>query len=428
MNLKYAFSTVAIGAVIALAGAAVLPLGAEPVSAGNAVPGHYIIVLHDTVTDVDAAANDLAAAHGLGLNHKYSHAIKGFAATVPAGRLGALKRDPRVDFINQDRLVSATGKPSHTGKPAPPPAPPQVIPTGVDRIDAENKPNDGTGINVAVLDTGIDLKHSDLSANIVGGKNCVPRAKSYTDDNGHGSHVAGTIAALDNDIGVVGVAPSAKLWSVKVLDKNGNGTWSSVICGIDFVTANAPANGGPIAVVNMSLSGGGVSDGNCGYSNGDALHQALCRSRDAGAVYVVAAGNSGADAAGEVPAAYDDAVITVSALADSDGQPGGLGAATSYGPDDTFAAFSNYGAPVDLAAPGVSILSTYKGGTYATGSGTSMAAPHVAGAAALYLATHPGASWTDVRDALVLSGEAAGAGHTDPSGLHPEPVLRADSL
>ena len=143
---------------------------------------------------------------------------------------------------------------------------------------------------------------------------------------------------------------------------------------------------------------------------------------------VVAAGNSGADASTSVPSAYDDAVITVSALADADGRPGGLGGATAYGADDTFAGFSNYGPAVDIGAPGVGIYSTWKGGAYNTISGTSMASPHVAGAAALYLATHGGASWTEVRDALRAGGEVAGAGHEDPSGLHAEPVLLTDPL
>jgi len=238
--------------------------------------------------------------------------------------------------------------------------------------------------------------------------------------------VAGIIAALDNSIGVVGVAPQAKLIPVKVLDRTGSGTWSSVICGIDWVTANASSLG--IKVANMSLGGTGTSDNNCGNTNSDALHKAVCRSRDAGVTYVVAAGNESGSASKLVPAAYDDAVITVSALADSDGKPGGLGPKTSYGPDDTFATFSNYGSIVDLGAPGVSIYSTYKGGKYATMSGTSMASPHVAGVAALYISGNPGSTWIQVRDGLKALGEALGFGHTDPSGLHPELVVKADSL
>jgi subtilisin family serine protease len=392
--------------------------------AADGEPGDYIVIFNDDVAQPYDATVQVAGEHGLTVSHAYRHVIKGFAASVPAGRLNALKNDPRVAFVSDDGAVFANAKPS-----APAPVqPPQSLPTGIDRVNAEAKANQGAGIEVAVIDTGIDLAHPDLKGNILGGKNCVLRAKSYADDNGHGTHVAGTIAALDNGIGAVGVAPGAMLWSVKVLDKSGNGTWSSIICGLDFVASKAPVVGGSISVANMSLSGGGVSDGNCGNTNNDALHKAVCRARDAGVTVVVAAGNSGADAAKEVPAAYDDAVIAVSALADSDGQPDGLGAATSYGPDDTFASFSNWGLPVDIGAPGVAIYSTWKGSSYNTISGTSMASPHVAGAAALYLAAHPGAAWSEVRDALKASGEALGAGHTDPSGLHPEPVLRADSL
>ena len=148
----------------------------------------------------------------------------------------------------------------------------------------------------------------------------------------------------------------------------------------------------------------GASHNNCGNTNNDALHKAICRARDAGVTIIVAAGNSGANTNNYVPASYDDAVITVSALADSDGKLGGLGAALSYGADDTFATFSNYGSAVDIGAPGVNIYSTWIGNTYKTISGTSMASPHVAGAAALYIATHPTAQWTEVKNALVSAG------------------------
>jgi subtilisin family serine protease len=304
----------------------------------------------------------------------------------------------------------------------------QALPAGVDRINAEGKINIGAGVNVAVIDTGILVTHPDLSGKVVGGKNCTRASGGYTDQNGHGTHVAGTIAASNNTQGVVGVAPGAKLWSVRVLDRNGSGSWSTVICGIDFVTSLAPAKGGPIKIANLSLGGSGVSDNNCGNSNNDALHKAICRARDAGITIVVAAGNSGANSTGFVPAAYNDAVITVSALTDTDGKPNGMGAPTSYGADDTFASFSNWGTPVDIGAPGVNIYSTWLSNGYKSISGTSMASPHVAGAAALYIATNAGASWTQVRDALVTAGEVLGAGHTDLSGKHPEPILRADTL
>lgn len=411
----------------------------------------YIVVLKDNVTDVP---EDVAHGHGVGPTHVYSHALKGFAGNISDTRLAEIKQDPRVAFVSEDREISIdkrptpaptpsptisptlTPLPTISASPTPTPSPSatpaisQKIPTGIDRMNAEpTLPHNstGAGIQVAVIDTGIDLSHPDLSGAVIGGKNC-STGSSYADGNGHGTHVAGTIAARNNTWGVVGVAPDVKLWAVRVLNNAGSGTWSSVICGIDFVTSKAPANGGSITVANMSLGGTGSSDNNCGNTNGDALHKAICRSRDAGVTYVVAAGNESDNAGNHVPAAYDDAVITVSALADSNGTAGGGGAATGYGADDTFATFSNYGPAVDIAAPGVNILSTWKGGTYNTISGTSMATPHVTGAAALYLATHPESSWTAVRDTLKSLGEPLDAGHSDPSGLHPEPVLRADTL
>src|SRR5713226_2339613 len=257
----------------------------------------------------------------------------------------------------------------------------QTLPTGVNRINGEKKANTGVGVNVAVIDTGIDLTHPDLQANIVGGKNC-STGRSFNDGNGHGTHVAGIIAALNNDIGVVGVAPDAKLWAARVLNNAGSGSWSSVICGLDFVDSKSPARGGPITVANMSLGGSGSDDGNCGNANADALHRAVCNVVAHGVTIVVAAGNSGADLKDFVPAAYNE-VIAVTALGDSDGTPCGTGGPTSYSADDAFASFSNFATLASdvirlLAAPGVSILSTWKGGGYNTISGTSMASPHVA--------------------------------------------------
>lgn len=388
------------------------------------IPGQYIVVFKDNVKDADLATDDIERAHKIGNRiASYRSVLKGFAATMSAEAAEKIKNDPRVEFVSEDREVNILGRLENfkviTSQA-------QTSPTGIKRSGANLSTAKGLGVTVAVIDTGIDTSHPDLSANILNsGTSCIRRTTSK-DDNGHGTHVAGTIAALDNGIGVVGVAPQAKLIPVKVLDRNGSGTWSSVICGIDWVTANALKYN--IKVANMSLGGGGTSDNKCGNTNNDALHKAICRSRDAGVTYVVAAGNSNTDSANSVPSAYDDAVITVSALADSDGLAGGLGAATGYGPDDTFATFSNFGNVVDIGAPGVSILSTWKGGNYATLSGTSMATPHVAGAAALYLNDHPGSTWTEIRDGLRAIGEAVGFGHTDPSGLHPELVLNATSL
>ena len=425
--------------LVLFSGLAVASVNAQS-GRSDIVPEQYIIVFKNSVTNTDNITDELRSRHGFEAEMRYSRAIKGFSARLSEDKLEALKNDPRVEFISEDHYVSIdqareTRQEARAESNARSNArgggaiiiQSQTTPTGISRIFAESTTNKGAGVGVAVIDTGIDLTHPDLKTNIASqNKSCIFGKKNANDDNGHGTHVAGTIAALDNGSGVVGVAPQAKLFAVKVLNKSGGGTWSSVICGIDWVTANAATLG--IKVANMSLGGGGLSDNNCGNSNNDALHKAICRARDAGVTFVVAAGNSGANASSFVPAAYDDAVITVSALADSNGIAGGGGPATSYGPDDTFATFSNFGFVVDIGAPGVSIYSTWKSGGFATISGTSMATPHVAGAAALFIKSHPGSTWSAIRDGLMAAGEALGVGHTDPSGLHPEKVLQASSL
>jgi subtilisin family serine protease len=211
---------------------------------------------------------------------------------------------------------------------------------------------------------------------------------------------------------------------VQVLNAAGWGSTSDVICGIDYVTQHADQ----IDVANMSLGGEGTDDGNCGRTNGDAEHRAICDSVAKGVTYTVAAANAHADAKNTVPAAYDE-VITVSALADFDGKSGGLGQPSCMSDqDDTFADFSNYGADVDLIAPGVCIRSTYRFGGYSTLSGTSMAAPHVAGGAALYRATHPTASPQSVKTALQAAGSLDWTWPSqDPDGTK-ESLLRVSSF
>jgi subtilisin family serine protease len=356
----------------------VLPGGAAARQAGVA---SYIVVLNDGVAAPGAVAAEHAQRHGVSPGFIYSHALKGYSAVIPNERVAAVRADARVLFLSEDREVSISA---------------QTLPTGIDRIDAElssAESGDGTGsesINVAVIDTGIDIDHPDL--NVVGGKNC-SSGRSFDDGNGHGSHVAGTIAARDNTIGVVGVVPGARLFAARVLNNAGSGSTSSVVCGIDWVTSTRTDADltNDILVANMSLGGSGSDDGNCGNSNNDAEHKAICNSVAKGVTYVVAAGNDAADLKGKVPASYDE-VLTVTAVADFNGQPGGGAAATCRSDvDDTYADFSNFATLAadqahTIAAPGVCIYSSWKGGGYRTISGTSMASPHMAGTAALCIA------------------------------------------
>jgi subtilisin family serine protease len=384
-----------LGSVLALLVAATTPLAA----AGAAPVRGYIVALKGSVGAPDMVAAQQARSRAFVVGHVYRAALKGYSAVMSAADAQALRADPRVASITPDRPV-------HIDQ--------QTLPTGIDRIDGElssTASGNGSGsvdVDVAVIDTGIDLTHPEL--NVVGGINC-STGNSFNDGNGHGSHVAGTIAARDNDIGVVGVAPGARLWAVRVLNNRGSGSFADVICGIDWVTAHAST----IEVANMSLSGSG-SDSTCG-SNVDPMHEAICRSVAAGVTYAVAAGNQHVDAATRVPAAYDE-VMTISALADFDGKPGGRTAPTCRADeDDTFANFSDFGADVDLIAPGVCILSTWKGGGYNTISGTSMATPHAAGAAALYKSTHPAATPAQVKSALQAAGTANWNNADDPDGI-----------
>ncbi len=273
-------------------------------------------------------------------------------------------------------------------------------------------------VDIAIIDTGVQKTHPDLR--VVNQVNF--SSEFWIDDrNGHGTHVAGTAAALDNGVGVVGVAPGARIWSVKVLDRNGSGYLSDVIEGIDYVTQNASA----IEVANMSLG--------CDCQTA-AMDEAIRRSVAAGIVYVAAAGNSAKNAATFSPANHPD-VIAVSAIADFNGLPGGGAASTRRSDvDDTFANFSNFGEIVDIAAPGVCITSTWKGSSYSTISGTSMASPHVAGAVALYLLGRPkpanAADVAAVKAALIADAfpQSGPNGFTGDPDSFPEPVLNAAGL
>lgn len=244
--------------------------------------------------------------------------------------------------------------------------PPQVLPWGIARVGAQSVWASYTAdpVKVAVVDTGIDVKHPDLLGNVKGGMSAVGYTSSYTDDNGHGTHVAGTIAAAQNSIGVVGVAPAADLYAVKVLDRKGSGWLSDIIEGLQWAIDN------DIDVVNMSL-------GTSSYSA--TFDSAVQKTIASGTVVVAAAGNSGPTAESVNYPAKFAGVIAVSAIDSS----------------NVIASFSSRGAGVDLAAPGVSVYSTYKGSGYATLSGTSMASPHVAGVAALVLTSPIGGDDAD---------------------------------
>ncbi|GAA2721803.1 S8 family serine peptidase [Actinocorallia aurantiaca] len=366
-------------------------------------PTGYIVVLKKG-SDSASIAQQHSGEYKAEVLYTYGHALHGYAAAMTTDVAGKLAKDPRVRFVQPDRSVRLEA---------------QTTPTGVDRVDAEASPTSGldnvdgrVDVDVAVIDTGIQPDHPDLNVHSAGAKSCTG-GTGAVDGNGHGTHVAGTIGALDNDQGVVGVAPGARVWPVQVLDDSGNGTFSSIICGIDHVTAHA----GEIEVANLSLGAAGTDDGNCGNTSRDALHQAVCASVAAGVTYTVAAGNSSVDAAKRVPAAYDE-VITVSALADFDGLPGGKAQSTCLtDQDDTFANFSNHGRDVDLIAPGACIRSTWLKGGYSLSSGTSMAAPHAAGAAALYKAARPSASPAAVKTALRNAGTTNWTNSDDPDGI-----------
>ncbi|MGH2734885.1 MAG: S8 family serine peptidase, partial [Actinomycetota bacterium] len=325
---------------------------------------------------------------GLDVSLVYRDALKGYAASMTPTTAASLEGLGNVAWVERDKVMRVAA---------------QNLPTGVNRAEADLSPTaaiDGADtrvdVDVAVIDTGVNLSHPDLNVNAAGAKNCTNPLTSVEDLNGHGTHVSGTIGALDNTSGVAGMAPGARIWPVKVLTDVGVGLNSQVICGIDYVAAHAAE----IEVANMSLGGAGEDDGNCGETSGDAEHAAICSAVAAGITFVVAAGNDSADAKDSSPAAYDE-VITVSALSDFDGAPGGAGSPTCRDDqDDTFADYSNFGSDVDIIAPGTCIESTWMAGGYDTISGTSMASPHVAGAAALYASRNPSATPDQVKSAL----------------------------
>ncbi len=347
------FVLLTIGSAVTLSSAA---LAQRPTAQADVSPariiGEYICVFDGSVArgNVRAEANRIIAREGGQALHHYTHAIRGFAARIPDQSVERMiARNPNIAYCEQNQVMRAVyqraaGKPGGGGATQPP----QSTPWGVTRVHGGGANNAG---RVAwVIDTGIDLDHPDLNVDVARSVSFV-RDISPNDQNGHGTHVAGTIGAINNTIGVIGVAPGATVIAVRVLDRNGRGTTSGVIDGVDHVAEH----GSPGEVANMSL-GGGVST---------ALDTAVVNAAATGVRFTLAAGNESDNANNHSPArANGDNVYTVSAFRNG----------------DLWASFSNFGnPPIDYAEPGVSVLSTYKDGGYASLSGTSMAAPHLAG-------------------------------------------------
>jgi subtilisin family serine protease len=336
--------------------------------APRVIPGQYIVVLEQEVRDPVAVAREHARRHGARVLHTYQHTLEGYAAQIPDKRLDEVRADSSVAYIEGDSTVTIAA---------------QKLPWGVDRVEADvssARAGNGSGaisdVNVYVIDTGI-RRHSDLNVveqvNFHGGRN--------TDCDGHGTHVAGTVAAEDNNTSVVGVAPGAPLTGVKVLGCDGSGSVASVIAGIGWVTADAQKrkNFRTPAIANLSID----------TLANRALDQSVRASAASGIFYSVAAGNEGRNACKHSPARAGagkkgSGIVTTAMTNKSNREP----------------SWSNYGPCVDLWAPGTGILSTRMGGGTTTKSGTSMSAAHVGGGAALYLSSHRRASPTTVESAL----------------------------
>ncbi|MDY7230539.1 S8 family serine peptidase [Hyalangium rubrum] len=338
----------------------------------RAIPNRYIVVLKSDLKEtmqVSAAgiAQEMSIARGGKVLHTYQNAIKGFAVEMPEARMRELLADERVAYIEEDQILVATG--TQTGAT-----------WGIDRTDQNNLPlnstynyaNTANNVHSYIVDTGVLTSHSEFTGRIGNGFDAVTSGGTANDCNGHGTHVAGTVGGT-----TYGIAKGTIIHPVRVLDCNGSGTTAGVIAGVDWVKNNHIKP----AVANMSL-GGGASQ---------TLDDAVAAAVSAGVTFAVAAGNDNGDACTKSPARTPTA-ITVGSTTNTDAR----------------SSFSNYGTCLDIFAPGSSITSAWHTGATATNtiSGTSMASPHVAGVAALYLSANPAATPQQVRDALVNNGSA----------------------
>ncbi|MCT2587802.1 S8 family peptidase [Actinophytocola gossypii] len=348
-----------------------------------AVADSYIVVLKDDIRSaaVSARADSLAAEYGAKVGHTYTAALQGFSVSASEDEAKRLAADESVAYVQQNQKFTISD--TQTDPPS----------WGLDRIDQRDLPldssytyaNKGDGVTAYVVDTGVMVDHPTFEGRATGGFDAIDGDDDVTDGHGHGTHVAGTIGGAE-----YGVAKGVSIVGVRVLDDSGSGTTEQVAAGIDWVAQNAS---GP-SVANMSL--GGPAD--------DVLDAATQGAIDAGITFAVAAGNSSADASGFSPARVESA-ITVAASDDADAQ----------------ASFSNYGSLVDIYAPGVDITSSWNDGATNTISGTSMASPHVAGAAALFLSANPDATPADVATGLTTA--ATPDKITNPTGDTPNLLL-----
>ncbi len=345
------------------------------------VTDRYIVVFKDNVGNVDNLVDEMTRGNGAQVHFRYKRVLKGFAATIPTQALEGIRHNPNVDYIESDGVASVD---SQSNPPS----------WGLDRIDQHplpldnlySYPNNGSGVTVYIIDTGIRLDHMEYASRVSSGWDFVDNDADASDCHGHGTHVAGTVGGSN-----VGVAKGVSLVAVRVMDCTGVGMWSAIIAGINWVVST---RSGP-AVINLSIGGG--------YSS--SLNTAVNNAVAAGVVCAVAAGNENVDASTKSPASAASA-LTVGATASNDSR--------SY--------FSNYGSVLDIFAPGSGIYSSTMTGqnTYASWSGTSMATPHVAGAAALYLSANPTATTSQVENALksaATSGILTGIGTGSPNLL-----------